>query len=79
MHINDNSVYSHTYVEVAPAAVMSVELLADDQVEVFVGERSKVLGVANGVTLVLCEEALEHLAGTLSQGRDHLKGRAASS
>ncbi|WP_033438476.1 hypothetical protein [Saccharothrix sp. NRRL B-16314] len=76
MHISDDSVYNHTYIEVAPACVMSVDLLSDDQVEVFVGERSKVLGVSNGVSLVLGEEALDHLVCTLSQGRDQLKGRA---
>jgi hypothetical protein len=76
MNISDTSVYSHTHVEVAPASVMSVELLTDDQVELFVGESSKILGVSNGVTLVLCEEALDHLVDTLSQGKDQLKGRA---
>lgn len=77
MHISDSSVYSHTYVDVASASEVSVELLLDDQVEVFVGERSEVLGVTNGVTLVLGEDALGQLLGKLTEGLAALKERAA--
>ncbi|WP_367131777.1 hypothetical protein [Saccharothrix sp. HUAS TT1] len=76
MHISDRSVYSHTYVEVASASEVSVELLADDHVEVFVGERSDVLGVTNGVTMVLGEGAIGHLLGKLTEGLDALKARS---
>ena len=76
MHISDKSVFSHTYLEVAPASEVSCEVLSD-QVEVFVGERSEVLGVANGVTLALGEQALGQLLHTLTEGLAALKGRAA--
>lgn len=76
MHISDKSVFSHTYLEVASAAEVSCEVLTD-QVELFVGERSDVLGVANGVTLALGEEALGHLLHTLTEGLAALKAQAA--
>ena len=77
MHIIDNSVFIHTYVDVASASEVSVEVLLDDQVEVFVGERSEVLGVTNGVTLVLGEDALGHLLGKLTEGLAALEARPA--
>ncbi|MFD1149592.1 hypothetical protein [Saccharothrix hoggarensis] len=76
MHFSDRSVFSHTVLEVAPATEVTVEVVDDDEVEVFVGERSEVFGVANGVTLVLGEASLDHLVTSLTKGRDQLRERA---
>ncbi|MEV8442959.1 hypothetical protein AB0425_36740 [Actinosynnema sp. NPDC051121] len=76
MHISDKSVFSHTYLEVASATEVTCEVLTD-QVEVFVGERSEILGLTNGVTLTLGEEALGQLLHKLTEGLAALKDRAA--
>jgi hypothetical protein len=76
MHISDKTVFSHTYLEVASATEVTCEVLTD-QVEVFVGERSEILGLTNGVTLTLGEEALGQLLHKLTEGLAALKDQAA--
>jgi hypothetical protein len=76
MHISDKTVFSHAYLEVASATEVTCEVLTD-QVEVFVGERSGILGLTNGVTLTLGEEALGQLLHKLTEGLAALKDQAA--
>lgn len=74
--MSEKSAYSHTYLEVAPAVEVTCQVLTD-QVEIFVGERSELLGLANGVTLALGEQALDQLLVRVAEGLAALKAQAA--
>ncbi|ONI85495.1 hypothetical protein ALI22I_27230 [Saccharothrix sp. ALI-22-I] len=67
MHLSASSVFSHTYVEVASGTQVTCEVVAE-QLEVFVGERSELLGLSNGVTILLGEEAVKRLLDNLTEG-----------
>jgi hypothetical protein len=67
MHLSAKSVFSHTYVEVASDTEVTCEVVAE-QLEVFVGERSELLGLSNGVTILLGEQAVKRLLDNLTEG-----------
>jgi hypothetical protein len=75
MFVSDTAVHLNAYMHVPPRAQVAYALTDDDQVEISVGEHSRVLDLFDGVTLVFDEHSLQQVIGIMAAGLSELRAR----
>ncbi|HWO61216.1 MAG TPA: hypothetical protein VNO31_14405 [Umezawaea sp.] len=74
MFVSDTTVHLNAYMHVPPRAQVAYALTDDDQVEISVGEHSRVLDLFDGVTLVFDEHSLEQVIEIMTKALADLRG-----
>ncbi|MCS7481569.1 hypothetical protein ACFFQW_16345 [Umezawaea endophytica] len=75
MFVSDTTVHMNAYMHVPPRAQVGYALTEDDQVEISVGERSRVLDLFDGVTLVFEEHSLEQVVEIMTEALAELRAQ----
>ena len=75
MFVSDTTVHLNAYMQVPPRAQVGYALAEDDQVEISVGEHSRVLDLFDGVTLVFDEGGLQRMIEVMSEGLAELQAQ----
>lgn len=75
MFVSDTTVHLNAYMQVPPRAQVAYALTDDDQVEISVGEHSRVLDLFDGVTLVFDEHSLRQVIEIMAEGLADLQAR----
>jgi hypothetical protein len=73
--VSDKTVHLSAYMQVPPQAEVGYAFTDDDQVEISVGEHSRVLDLFDGVTLVFEEHSLEQVAEIMRTALSELRER----
>ena len=74
MFVSDKTVHMNAYMHVPPQAQVGYALTDDDQVEISMGEHSRVLDLFDGVTLVFDEHSLEQVIEIMTEALADLRG-----
>jgi len=75
MFVSDTVVHLNAYMHVPPRAQVGYALTEDDQVEISMGEHSRVLDLFDGVTLVFDEHSLRQVIEIMTEGLAELRAR----
>jgi len=75
MFVSDTTVHLNAYMHVPPRARVGYALTEDEQVEISVGEHSRVLDLFDGVTLVFDESGLRRVMEVMAEGLAELQAQ----